>query len=81
MAHDYPILEFDPTPEALIEPKRVIRPRDTPEHCIVCFFREVIEKVCGDDVSGEVWADRDWRARASVRERLFWLAAEACLSL
>ncbi|OGO44877.1 MAG: hypothetical protein A2W37_17425 [Chloroflexi bacterium RBG_16_63_12] len=38
---DYPILEFDPTPEALIEPKRVIRPRDTPEHCVACFFREV----------------------------------------
>ncbi len=41
MPQPYPILEFDPTPEALIEPKRVIRPRDIPEHCVACFFREV----------------------------------------
>lgn len=35
----------------------------------------------GDDVSGPAWAHRDWNEQASVRERLFWLAAEACLSL
>ena len=41
----YPILEFDPAREALIEPARTIRPRDVPEHCVICFFKEVIEKV------------------------------------
>jgi uridine phosphorylase len=41
----YPILEFDPTPEALIEPSKIIRARDLPEHCVICFFREVIDKV------------------------------------
>jgi uridine phosphorylase len=40
----YPILEFDPAPEALIEPSRLIKPRDVPEHCVICFFQEVIEK-------------------------------------
>ena len=35
----------------------------------------------GDDLSGEEWSDRDWVARYDVRENLFWLAAEACLSL
>lgn len=40
-----PILEFDPTPTALIEPSRVIRPRDVPEHCVLCFFQEVIDHV------------------------------------
>jgi len=35
----------------------------------------------GDDVSGDAWDSRHWDARASVRERLFWLAAEACLAL
>jgi uridine phosphorylase len=35
----------------------------------------------GDDLSGEEWDHRDWRSRADVRENLFWLAAEACLSL
>jgi uridine phosphorylase len=41
----YPILEFDPACEALIEPSRLIKPRDVPEHCVICFFQEVIEKV------------------------------------
>jgi uridine phosphorylase len=45
MDSQFPILEFDPTPEAKIEPSRVIRPRDVPEHCVVCFFLDVIEKV------------------------------------
>ena len=40
----FPILEFDPTAEAFIEPSKVIRPRDVPEHCVICFFKEVIEK-------------------------------------
>ena len=35
----------------------------------------------GDDVSGEKWDQRYCDQRASHREKLFWLAAEACLSL
>jgi hypothetical protein len=41
----------------------------------------------GDDVSGSEWDQRGewdasgWHGRRSVRERLFWLAAEACLAL
>lgn len=42
---NYPILEHDSSPEAFIEPSKVIKPRDVPEHCVVSFFREVIEKV------------------------------------
>lgn len=38
----FPILEFDPTPEAIIEPQKLIQPRDIPEHCVICFFAEVI---------------------------------------
>jgi uridine phosphorylase len=48
MVQPYPILEFDPTHEALIEPARQIRPRDVPEHCVICFFREVLEKVAAE---------------------------------
>jgi uridine phosphorylase len=33
----------------------------------------------GDDVSGEVWDPRRGQSRVSVREKLFWLAVEACL--
>jgi uridine phosphorylase len=35
----------------------------------------------GDDVSGQDWDHRDWQSHTGVRERLFWLAAEACLNL
>jgi uridine phosphorylase len=41
----YPILEYDPTRIAFLEPSKVISPRDVPEHCVICFFREVMEKV------------------------------------
>jgi len=41
----YPILEFDSDPEAHIEPSRVIRPADVAEACVICFFREVLERV------------------------------------
>lgn len=45
---DFPILEFDETAEAFIEPSKVIRARDLPEHCVICFFKEVIDKVVLD---------------------------------
>ena len=41
----YPILEHDPTPQAKIEPSKVITPRDMPEHSVACFFKDVIDKV------------------------------------
>ena len=44
----YPILEHDPTREAFIEPSRLYKSRDVPECCVICFFREVIEKVVSE---------------------------------
>lgn len=38
----YPILEFDPAQDAIIEPRKVIAPQDVPEHCVICFFADVI---------------------------------------
>jgi len=35
----------------------------------------------GDDLSGTEWDNRDWQTRSEVREKLFWLAADAMLSL
>lgn len=35
----------------------------------------------GDDLSGSEWDSRHWDKHTSVREKLFWLAAEACLLL
>lgn len=55
----YPILEFDPAPEALIEPSKVIRARDLPEHCVICFFREVIDMVIAEQ-DAKVMVKNQW---------------------
>lgn len=40
---EFPILEFDPSPAALIEPSSYLQPMDIAEHCVLCFFQEVIK--------------------------------------
>ena len=42
MRKDFPILEFDPVREAIIEPGKLIEPIDIPEHCVICFFQDVL---------------------------------------
>jgi uridine phosphorylase len=50
----YPILEYDATLPAIIEPAKILKPLEKmPERCVLCFFREVIDAVCGDS-KGEV---------------------------
>ena len=44
----YPILEYDLAREAMIEPKRVIKPRRVPDHCVICFFKDVLDKVVSE---------------------------------
>ena len=36
---------------------------------------------CGDDVSSEHWDFRDWTSASTIREKLFWLAADSVLAL
>jgi uridine phosphorylase len=38
----YPILEFDPSPEAMIEPKKLLKPGTIPERVVLCFFQDAI---------------------------------------
>lgn len=45
MKQPYPILEFDPGREALIEPHHFSKAMEIPEHCVLCFFHEVIAKL------------------------------------
>lgn len=42
---NFPILEFDPDREAVIEPGKVIKPIDIPERCVICFFKEVVDSI------------------------------------
>jgi uridine phosphorylase len=39
----FPIIEFDPAPTAIIEPRRVYKSIDIPRHCVLCFFQDVID--------------------------------------
>lgn len=55
----YPILEHDLTSEAKIEPSRVIKPRDVPERCVICFFKEVIEKVVSEQ-QAKIIVENHW---------------------
>lgn len=43
-----PILEFDPASEAIIEPRKIIKPIAIPERCVLCFFQDVIARVAGE---------------------------------
>jgi uridine phosphorylase len=43
------------------------------------FFGQLL--YAGDDVSGDTWDPRGWGEPIPVREELFWLAVESCLSL
>ena len=48
MKRKYPILEFDDSNQAIIEPSKVIQKIDVPEHSILCFSNDVIEKLKAD---------------------------------
>jgi uridine phosphorylase len=46
MKAEYPILEFDPSPRSVTEPRRPRRLLETaPEACVICFFGEVIRSL------------------------------------
>jgi len=58
MSLDYPILEFDPTRPALIEPEQQIEPMDIAEHGVLCFFQEVIANLVEAGQARLVWSRR-----------------------
>jgi uridine phosphorylase len=52
LSAEYPILEFDPSRAAVIQPSKTIQQADVPEPCVICFFREVIDKVLSEHQPG-----------------------------
>ncbi len=57
----FPLLEFDENREAIIEPSSIAAPLDVPQNCVICFFKEVIDKVVKKHsakvVAGHTWED------------------------
>jgi uridine phosphorylase len=45
LAENAPILEFDPSPTAVIEPSMMVSPVDVPPCTVMCFFSDVIERL------------------------------------
>jgi len=69
MTHDYPILEFDPDTQAMIEPQTLIEPVEgIPEHCVICFFYDVIEHMRERGLLKEVAAARSEMGRHPIYE-------------
>ena len=53
-----PILEFDPSPAAIIEPRRVHKAIGAPKHCVLCFFQDVIDELVRNgarEIHNERW--------------------------
>jgi uridine phosphorylase len=44
-SEEFPILEFDSTTKAIIEPKEQVKALDVPEHCVLTFFGEVLDEL------------------------------------
>ena len=59
MAWDIPLTEFDADSSVLIEPESGSTSGVIPEHAVICFFRDVIDEVCGDG-RAEVVATFTW---------------------
>ena len=58
MIPSYPILEHDTVSESKLEPSRLIKPRDVPEHCVISFFREVNENIVAEKQARVAVANR-----------------------
>jgi uridine phosphorylase len=56
---DYPILEFDPERQAIIEAGEHLKPiAGMPEHCVICFFQDVIDHFVERGLAQEIFVVR-----------------------
>jgi uridine phosphorylase len=69
----HPILEYDPAPQALIEPSAIHAARDMPEACVLCFFGEVIDRLVDE---GRLRECAHWRGEQGVA-RVYEIAGAA----
>lgn len=54
----YPILEFDPSKKAIIEASNFIGKVNNWEHGIICFFKDVVEKVANNTGAERIFEDK-----------------------
>jgi len=68
LRRDYPILEFDPTVPAVINPWELLKPLGISEHVVICFFRDVIETLKAEHGLKQVYALGSEMGEAPVYE-------------
>ncbi|MGQ4873914.1 MAG: nucleoside phosphorylase [Promethearchaeia archaeon] len=54
MKKEFPILEFDNDKTAVINPWDWVKPIDAPEHCVITFFKEVIDKLVKEEKAKKI---------------------------
>jgi uridine phosphorylase len=59
MTSQFPILEHEFLSESKLEPSKLIKPCDVPEHCVISFFREVNQKVV-DEMQAKIAVANRW---------------------
>jgi len=72
MAADLPLVEFDSDSPPLFDPSPAAATGEVPDRAVVCFFRDVIDEVCGDG-RAEVVAETTWESGV---HRLYRLPVE-----
>lgn len=55
---DIPLLEFDPSVRALIEPSAVIHPTNIAQHCVVCFHEDTVRQVAASTGAKTMFEDK-----------------------
>jgi len=54
----YPLLEYDPAKRAVIEPSEVFKEIEVSEHCVICFFKDVVENVARTSGAKVIFEDK-----------------------
>jgi len=67
-ARRVPLLEYDPSPTAIIEPRRIYKSTGMPKHCVLCFFQDVIDDLVQNGGAREIDNDIGEDGRHPVYE-------------
>lgn len=68
---EYPILEFDPSREAVIEPTRLVEPIGISEYSVPCFFEDVLSSLHASGSAKEVAVIKTELGKRSIYEVQF----------
>lgn len=69
LKREYPILEFDRSEQAILEPSRLVKPLDgMPQHAVACFFQDVITRLSQEHAAQVIYRIRSEMGTHSIYE-------------